>query len=235
MMGYDDSLDAFGVHGVGGTLGAILTGVFATRAAWNIDEGHKLGLIEGESRVFIGQLVAVAVTWVFSIVAHVHHLEGDRRRDGPAGDRDRTKCGAWTSPSTAKKATSSCNESETTDGAGGAGRPLPRLPWLQTTSAPAVSHQTTRRRSGPAGFARRLYQGFKSMKKIEAIVRHHKLDDVKNALVAVGLHGMTVTEVRGFGRQRGHTETYRGTEYTVDYVPKVKIEIVAGDDAADKS
>ncbi len=70
------------------------------------------------------------------------------------------------------------------------------------------------------------------MKKIEAIVRHHKLDDVKNALVNVGLHGMTVTEVRGFGRQRGHTETYRGTEYRVDYVPKVKIEVVAGDDLA---
>ncbi len=73
------------------------------------------------------------------------------------------------------------------------------------------------------------------MKKIEAIVRHHKLDDVKNALVAVGLQGMTVTEVRGFGRQRGHTETYRGTEYTVDYVPKVKIEIVVDSAAADKA
>jgi nitrogen regulatory protein P-II 1 len=72
------------------------------------------------------------------------------------------------------------------------------------------------------------------MKKIEAIVRHHKLDDVKAALVGVGLQGMTVSEVRGFGRQRGHTETYRGTEYTVDYVPKVKIEIVASDDVADK-
>jgi nitrogen regulatory protein P-II 1 len=73
------------------------------------------------------------------------------------------------------------------------------------------------------------------MKKIEAIVRHHKLDDVKNALVSVGLQGMTVVEVRGFGRQRGHTETYRGTEYTVDYVPKVKIEIVAADDLLDKA
>ncbi|HYO25964.1 MAG TPA: P-II family nitrogen regulator [Lacipirellulaceae bacterium] len=72
------------------------------------------------------------------------------------------------------------------------------------------------------------------MKKIEAIVRHHKLDDVKSALVGVGLQGMTVTEVRGFGRQRGHTETYRGTEYTVDYVPKVKIEIVADDAVADQ-
>ena len=67
--GYDDSLDAFGVHGVGGTLGAILTGVFATRACWNIDGENKLGLIEGETRVLIGQIVAVIVTWVFSIVA----------------------------------------------------------------------------------------------------------------------------------------------------------------------
>ncbi len=67
-MGYDDSLDAFGVHGIGGTLGAVLTGVFATRAAADMDNGLKLGLIEGESRVLIGQIVAVVVTWLFSIV-----------------------------------------------------------------------------------------------------------------------------------------------------------------------
>lgn len=73
------------------------------------------------------------------------------------------------------------------------------------------------------------------MKKIEAIVRHHKVDEVKEALIAVGLQGMTVTEVRGFGRQRGHTETYRGTEYKVDFVPKVKIEIVVGDELVDKA
>jgi nitrogen regulatory protein P-II 1 len=73
------------------------------------------------------------------------------------------------------------------------------------------------------------------MQKIEAIVRHHKVDDVKNALVAAGLHGMTLTEVRGFGRQRGHTETYRGTEYKVDFVPKVKMEIVVGDELVDKA
>jgi Amt family ammonium transporter len=66
---YDDSLDAFGVHGVGGTLGAILTGVFATRACWNIDGENPLGLLEGETRVFFGQIVAVAVTWVFAAVA----------------------------------------------------------------------------------------------------------------------------------------------------------------------
>ena len=68
------------------------------------------------------------------------------------------------------------------------------------------------------------------MKKIEAIVRHFKLEDVKNALNDVGIHGMTITEVRGFGRQKGHTEMYRGTEYTVDFVPKVKVEVAVADD-----
>jgi Amt family ammonium transporter len=67
--GYDDSLDAFGVHGVGGTLGAVLTGVFATRACWNIDGDNMLGVMEGQTRVLIGQLVAVGVTWVFALVA----------------------------------------------------------------------------------------------------------------------------------------------------------------------
>src|SRR5688572_21997240 len=67
------------------------------------------------------------------------------------------------------------------------------------------------------------------MKKIEAIIRHFKLEDVKNALVAQGITGMTITEVRGFGRQKGHTEMYRGTEYRVDFVPKVKIEVVVDD------
>ncbi len=72
------------------------------------------------------------------------------------------------------------------------------------------------------------------MKKIEAFIRHNKIEAVKEALIAVGFHGMSVSEVRGFGRQRGHTETYRGTEYQVDFVPKAKIEVVVGDDLADK-
>ena len=67
------------------------------------------------------------------------------------------------------------------------------------------------------------------MKKIEAVIRHFKLEDVKNALTELGVHGMTVSEVRGFGRQKGHTEMYRGTEYAVDFVPKQKIEIVCAD------
>lgn len=68
------------------------------------------------------------------------------------------------------------------------------------------------------------------MKKVEAIIRHFRLEDVKNALTEQGIHGMTITEVRGFGRQKGHKETYRGTEYTVDFVPKVKMEVVCSDD-----
>src|ERR1700722_5320984 len=64
------------------------------------------------------------------------------------------------------------------------------------------------------------------MKKIEAVIRHFKLEEVKDALNAVGVQGMTVTEVRGFGRQKGHTDTYRGAEYVVDFFPKVKVETV---------
>ena len=67
------------------------------------------------------------------------------------------------------------------------------------------------------------------MKKIEAIIRHFKLEEVKNALTEHGVTGMTITEVRGFGRQKGHTEMYRGTEYTVDFVPKIKVEVAVAD------
>jgi nitrogen regulatory protein P-II 1 len=67
------------------------------------------------------------------------------------------------------------------------------------------------------------------MKKIEAIIKPFKLDEVKNALHDIGITGMTVTEVRGFGRQKGHTEVYRGAEYVIDFLPKVKIEVVLDD------
>ena len=70
------------------------------------------------------------------------------------------------------------------------------------------------------------------MKKVEAIIRHHKLDEVRDALTDRGVYGMTVTEVRGFGRQKGHTETYRGSEYQVDFLPKLKLEIVVSEDRA---
>ncbi len=71
-----------------------------------------------------------------------------------------------------------------------------------------------------------------TMKKIEAIIKPFKLEEVKEALADVGVQGMTVTEVKGFGRQKGHTEIYRGSEYTVDFLPKVKIEIVVDDGQA---
>jgi nitrogen regulatory protein PII len=70
------------------------------------------------------------------------------------------------------------------------------------------------------------------MKKIEAIIKPFKLEEVKDALAEVGIEGMTVTEVKGFGRQKGHTEIYRGSEYTVDFLPKIKVEIVVADSAA---
>lgn len=71
------------------------------------------------------------------------------------------------------------------------------------------------------------------MKKIEAIIKPFKLDEVREALSEVGVTGLTVTEVKGFGRQKGHTELYRGAEYVVDFLPKVKVEIVIGDDKLD--
>ena len=70
------------------------------------------------------------------------------------------------------------------------------------------------------------------MKKIEAIIKPFKLDDVKEALGAIGVEGLTVTEVKGFGRQKGHTELYRGAEYVVDFLPKIKLEVVIEDDQA---
>ena len=73
------------------------------------------------------------------------------------------------------------------------------------------------------------------MKKIEAIIKPFKLEEVKDALAEIGVEGMTVTEVKGFGRQKGHTEIYRGSEYTVDFLPKIKVEVVIGDSLVDSA
>ncbi|MDX9884849.1 P-II family nitrogen regulator [Thauera sp.] len=73
------------------------------------------------------------------------------------------------------------------------------------------------------------------MKKIEAIIKPFKLDEVREALSEVGITGLTVTEVKGFGRQKGHTELYRGAEYVVDFLPKIKVEVVLGDDMVDQA
>ena len=73
------------------------------------------------------------------------------------------------------------------------------------------------------------------MKKIEAIIKPFKIEEVKEALHAAGVEGMTVSEVKGFGRQKGHTEIYRGSEYTVDFLPKIKIDLVVADDVVDRA
>lgn len=73
------------------------------------------------------------------------------------------------------------------------------------------------------------------MKKVEAIVKPFKVEEVKEALAAIGIEGMTISEVKGFGRQKGHTEIYRGSEYTVDFLPKIKIEIVLADGLVDQA
>ncbi len=73
------------------------------------------------------------------------------------------------------------------------------------------------------------------MKKIEAIIKPFKLDEVRESLSEVGINGLTVTEVKGFGRQKGHTELYRGAEYVVDFLPKIKVEIVLGDDLVEQA
>ncbi|MBC3765448.1 nitrogen regulatory protein P-II [Neptunicella marina] len=73
------------------------------------------------------------------------------------------------------------------------------------------------------------------MKKIEAIVKPFKMDDVREALAEIGITGMTVTEVKGFGRQKGHTELYRGAEYQVDFLPKVKVDLIVNDDQVDRA
>jgi nitrogen regulatory protein P-II 1 len=91
-----------------------------------------------------------------------------------------------------------------------------------------------RKPASRAGNGSREDQG-SEMKKIEAVIKPFKLDEVKEALQEVGLQGITVTEAKGFGRQKGHTELYRGAEYVVDFLPKVKIEIVLGDEMVEKA
>jgi nitrogen regulatory protein PII len=88
--------------------------------------------------------------------------------------------------------------------------------------------------SKPGGACARAFEGNASMKMVMAIVKPFKLDDVREALAEVGVQGITVTEVKGFGRQRGHTELYRGAEYVVDFLPKIKIEVAVTDDLLER-
>src|SRR5437762_856677 len=103
---------------------------------------------------------------------------------------------------------------------------VPRGPWHAACLIPSVRTATPRHR-GREVKAR--------MKKIEAIIKPFKLDEVKEALQEIGLQGITVIEAKGFGRQKGHTELYRGAEYVVDFLPKVKLEVVCEDSVAERA
>jgi nitrogen regulatory protein P-II 1 len=112
------------------------------------------------------------------------------------------------------------------------------LPWINSGHLPGSKDQTRRRQGFHQAATSNLFwemPGRRSVKKIEAIIKPFKLDEVKEALQEVGLQGITVTEAKGFGRQKGHAELYRGAEYIVDFLPKVKIEIVISDELVEKA
>jgi nitrogen regulatory protein P-II 1 len=116
------------------------------------------------------------------------------------------------------------------DGGQGARRPVrPRSRDARRSGAPNGRRGWLHRAKAGAGSER------DAMKKIEAVIKPFKLDEVKDALHEIGLQGLTVVEAKGFGRQKGHTELYRGAEYVVDFLPKVKIEVVCADDMAERA
>jgi nitrogen regulatory protein P-II 2 len=97
----------------------------------------------------------------------------------------------------------------------------------------ASKHNEDCPQPAPAGMGPK--RGFKPMKIVMAIIKPFKLDEVRDALTGIGVHGMTVTEVKGYGRQKGHTEIYRGAEYAVSFLPKIKIEVAVATDQVDKT
>jgi nitrogen regulatory protein P-II 2 len=105
------------------------------------------------------------------------------------------------------------------------------LPFLRL-ARPLIPKRSDKDRHPPSGLSGQ--SGNQSMKIVTAIIKPFKLDEVRDALMAIGVHGMTVTEVKGYGRQKGHTEIYRGTEYAVSFLPKLKIEVAVPASQADK-
>jgi nitrogen regulatory protein P-II 1 len=128
------------------------------------------------------------------------------------------------------------------DGAACRVREAPRGDSQRTRRVPQPQSRDARRDGAPTGRRGWLHRAKAgagaerdAMKKIEAIIKPFKLDEVKDALHEIGLQGLTVVEAKGFGRQKGHTELYRGAEYVVDFLPKVKIEVVCADDMAERA
>ncbi len=187
----DDALDVVGIHGVGGTLGALMTGIFASTA---VNAAGADGLLYGGGFTLLGkQVIGIAVAWAFSFLVSFAIIKLIDVVMGARVDAEAEESG----------------------------------------SRPGRTRRSRLRPEGHGYEPTTHETGDSTVKKIEAIIKPHKLDDVKEALNALGVQGMTVSDVRGYGRQKGHTEVYRGAEYTVDFVPKVKIEIVVDDDIAD--
>ncbi len=223
IFGYDDSLDAFGVHGAGGTLGAMLTGVFAACVINPVyGKGVPTGAIDGHWGQILNQLAAVGMAWGISIVGTlillfvVDKIMGLR----VAPEQKRR---AWIFRSTVKKATTSIRLSCRSSIAGS----------FVVIRAEQKLRPGCGQRAAPPD--RLSNEEFLHMLKIEAVLQPSKLDAVKDALLEAGIEGMTILEARGHGRQKGHTEFYRGREYTVDLLPKVKIEMVVHDDLKEKA
>ncbi len=208
-LGYDDSLDAFGVHGVGGTIGALLTGVFATKLVNPIfkdAQGNALpsGMIDGNFHQILNQAVGVVIAIALAVVGTYIILQSRGLRDW--GSRLRRARGPGARP-----------------------HPARRRGLLLGSFAALVAGIYFH-----AELSSRILKG-EFMTKLEAVIQPSKFEAVKDALLEIGVEGMTVTEVRGHGRQKGHTEFYRGREYTVDVLPKVKIETVLPDRLVDSA
>ncbi|CAM5736969.1 hypothetical protein SALBM311S_07190 [Streptomyces alboniger] len=199
--GYDDSLDVVGVHMIGGILGSLLIGFFATGKGQSTATGVFYG--DHSFTQLWKQFAGVGAVLAYSLIASAILAFLARQDHRYAGHRGR----------------------------GGLGyRPgRARRDRIRLQRRRRRCRRSLRSRPG-----RDAEQEGGRMKLITAVVKPHRLDEIKEALQAFGVHGLTVTEASGYGRQRGHTEVYRGAEYTVDLVPKIRIEVLAEDDDAEQ-
>ena len=212
--GYDDSLDVVGVHLVGGLWGTLAVGLPGHRGGPAAIGYERTGLFYGGGvdqlwRQAVGAFAVLVYSFIltFLIGFILQKTIGFR-----VSEEDERR-GRRQPPSTRRPVTISARSA----------------PACAASFAPAGYAPTTTRRSEPAPTSDR---GGVGMKLVTAIIKPHMLDEVKTALESFGIEGMTVSEASGFGRQRGHTEVYRGAEYTVDLVPKVRLEVLVDDDDA---
>ena len=212
--GYDDSLDVFGIHGVGGIVGSIGTGVLVSPALGGVGvDGYTMG-----GQVWV-QIVAVADRRRLvrrGLVRPLQARRHDRRAARRAGDRARGP-----RPRRARRA--GLRPLTAAD----RGRRWPRS-GLETVT-PVARRRASARPGDRTGRRVRLIRRKEVMKLIIAVIKPFKLEEVREALTAVGVQGLMVSEVKGYGRQSGHTEIYRGAEYVVNFVPKVRLELVVPD------